>query len=93
MPFLGEVPLHMDIRAKSDAGRPIVATAPESLHAQIYREIAAKVWTEVERAKGTLTPPPVLDMLDNGRTLEGGVPRWPHVRSSSRDAACHEPVG
>lgn len=43
MPFLGEVPLHMDIRVKSDAGLPVVATDPEGSHAKIYREIAARV--------------------------------------------------
>ena len=74
VPFLGEIPLHIDIRVKSDTGRPIVATAPESLHAGIYREIAAKVWTEVERAKGTLTPPPVLDITDGGKTLKAAFP-------------------
>lgn len=74
VPFLGEIPLHIDIRTKSDTGKPIVATAPESIHAQIYRDIAAKVWTEVERAKGTLTPPPVLDVTDDGRTLRAAFP-------------------
>ena len=44
VPFLGEVPLHMDIRAKSDAGQPIVISDPDSTHAKVYREIAAKVW-------------------------------------------------
>ena len=29
MPFLGEVPLHMTIREKSDAGLPVVATEPD----------------------------------------------------------------
>ncbi len=43
VPFLGEVPLHMDIREKSDAGLPVVATEPDGPHAKIYRDIAAKV--------------------------------------------------
>ncbi len=43
VPFLGEVPLHMTIREKSDSGLPVVATEPDSEHAKIYREIAAKV--------------------------------------------------
>jgi len=43
VPFLGEVPLHMTIREKSDAGLPVVATEPDGPHAKIYREIAAKV--------------------------------------------------
>jgi ATP-binding protein involved in chromosome partitioning len=38
--FLGEVPLHMDIRATSDAGTPLVESEPESDHAAIYRAIA-----------------------------------------------------
>jgi ATP-binding protein involved in chromosome partitioning len=43
VPFLGEVPLDIVIREKSDAGLPVVATAPDSTHAQSYREIAARV--------------------------------------------------
>jgi ATP-binding protein involved in chromosome partitioning len=43
VPFLGEVPLDMDIREKSDAGLPVVATAPDGAHAKIYRDIAARV--------------------------------------------------
>jgi ATP-binding protein involved in chromosome partitioning len=43
VPFLGEVPLHMDIREKSDAGLPVVATEPDGAHAKIYRDMAAKV--------------------------------------------------
>jgi len=43
VPFLGEVPLDIVIREKSDAGLPVVATAPDSPNAQIYRDIAARV--------------------------------------------------
>jgi len=43
VPFLGEVPLHMIIREKSDAGLPVVATEPDGPHAKIYRGIAAKI--------------------------------------------------
>jgi ATP-binding protein involved in chromosome partitioning len=43
VPFLGEVPLHMQIREKSDAGLPVVATEPDGPHAMIYRTIAARV--------------------------------------------------
>jgi len=43
VPFLGEVPLHMAIREKSDAGTPVVATEPDGPHAKIYRDIAVKV--------------------------------------------------
>jgi ATP-binding protein involved in chromosome partitioning len=48
VPFLGEVPLHMAIREKSDAGLPVVATEPDGPHAKIYREIAAKVWDQIK---------------------------------------------
>jgi ATP-binding protein involved in chromosome partitioning len=37
------VPLHMDIREKSDSGQPLVATVPDGPHAQAYRDIAARV--------------------------------------------------
>jgi ATP-binding protein involved in chromosome partitioning len=43
VPFLGEVPLDIAIRENSDAGRPVVASAPDGPHAQAYRDIAARV--------------------------------------------------
>ena len=43
VPFLGGVPLHMDIRANSDAGTPVVASDPDGPHAAIYNKIAAQV--------------------------------------------------
>ena len=43
VPFLGEVPLDMEIREKSDSGLPVVATRPDGTNAQIYRDIAARV--------------------------------------------------
>ncbi|MCT4656288.1 MAG: iron-sulfur cluster carrier protein ApbC [Cohaesibacter sp.] len=50
VPFLGEVPLHMDIRERSDAGRPIVATNADSEHSKIYRAIAKMIAGEMEGA-------------------------------------------
>ena len=47
VPFLGEVPLHLDIRTTSDAGRPIVVSQPDSSHAQIYKNIAGRVWKQL----------------------------------------------
>src|SRR5271167_5192685 len=49
VPFLGEVPLHMEIREKSDAGLPVVATAPDGPHARTYRDIAGKVRESLAR--------------------------------------------
>ena len=43
VPFLGAVPLTMEVRETSDAGTPVVATAPDGPQAQVYREIAGKV--------------------------------------------------
>ena len=43
VPFLGEVPLDIVIREKSDSGSPVVATAPDSDHAKYYRDIAIRV--------------------------------------------------
>jgi ATP-binding protein involved in chromosome partitioning len=50
VPFLGEVPLHMDIREKSDAGLPVVATAPDGPLAAVYRDIAARVLGQIKGA-------------------------------------------
>jgi ATP-binding protein involved in chromosome partitioning len=44
VPFLGEVPLDMDVRLRSDRGEPVVATAPDAQHTAIYRDIARQVW-------------------------------------------------
>lgn len=43
VPFLGAVPLHMDIRETSDAGTPVVVQDPDGPHAAIYRAIGLKV--------------------------------------------------
>jgi len=43
VPFLGAIPLHMDIRRNSDLGTPIVVADPDSVHAEAYRAIALKV--------------------------------------------------
>ena len=55
VPFLGEVPLDIEVRLRSDSGEPIVATLPNSAHAAIYRSIAAQVWATVEG--GSLSRP------------------------------------
>jgi len=41
--FLGEIPLHMDIRHFSDEGTPVVVAEPDGVHAKIYKTIAMKV--------------------------------------------------
>jgi ATP-binding protein involved in chromosome partitioning len=46
--FLGEVPLHIDIRTTSDGGAPIVVSKPDSEHAKCYREIAKNVANKID---------------------------------------------
>jgi ATP-binding protein involved in chromosome partitioning len=62
VPFLGEVPLDLQIRLTSDSGKPIVVAEPDSPHARIYREIAAAAWAGVkrERAEGGRAPPKIV---------------------------------
>src|SRR6266478_6069238 len=50
VPFLGEIPLHMAIRATSDSGNPVVASEPDGPHAAIYRAIGAKVLDQLKGA-------------------------------------------
>jgi ATP-binding protein involved in chromosome partitioning len=50
VPFLGEVPLHLDIRTTSDSGHPIVVSQPDSPYAQIYKNIAGRVWKQLVSA-------------------------------------------
>jgi ATP-binding protein involved in chromosome partitioning len=60
VPFLGEVPLHMAIREKSDAGLPVVATEPDSPHAQIYRDIAVKVREQLKGVSAGRAAPKIV---------------------------------
>src|SRR5262252_6597741 len=60
VPFLGEVPLHMTIREKSDAGLPVVATEPDGPHAKAYCEIAARVGDQL-KSTGRAAPRIVIE--------------------------------
>jgi ATP-binding protein involved in chromosome partitioning len=48
VPFLGEIPLHMSIRATSDSGTPVVESEPDGPYAAIYRSIGAKVRDQLQ---------------------------------------------
>jgi ATP-binding protein involved in chromosome partitioning len=61
VPFLGEVPLHMEIRERSDAGLPVVTTVPDGPHARIYRDIAAKVRDQLAGRSGKAAPKIVIE--------------------------------
>jgi ATP-binding protein involved in chromosome partitioning len=43
VPFLGEIPLDMQIRENSDSGSPLAASEPNGIHAKTYRDIAAQI--------------------------------------------------
>jgi ATP-binding protein involved in chromosome partitioning len=62
VPFLGEVPLTLEIRETSDAGRPVVASDPKSPAAAAFREIAGRTFAELESAKGGARPAPQIVM-------------------------------
>jgi ATP-binding protein involved in chromosome partitioning len=61
VPFLGEVPLHTEIRERSDAGLPVVATVPDGPHAEIFRGIAARVRDQIAAGAGRAAPRIVIE--------------------------------
>jgi ATP-binding protein involved in chromosome partitioning len=62
VPFLGEVPLHLDIRTTSDSGHPIVVSKPDSPHAQVYKNIAGRVWKQLTSNQRGPRPAPRIVM-------------------------------
>ena len=51
-PFLGRVPLALDVRTTSDEGTPIVSSKPDSAEALRFREMA----TELSAGLGAVQP-------------------------------------
>jgi ATP-binding protein involved in chromosome partitioning len=62
VPFLGEVPLHLDIRTTGDSGHPIVVAQPDSAHAQVYKNIAGRVWKQLSAPQRGGRPAPKIVM-------------------------------
>src|SRR5471030_2322608 len=62
VPFLGEIPLHLDIRTTSDSGHPIVVAQPDSAHAQTYKNIAGRVWKQLSANQRGARPAPSIVM-------------------------------
>jgi len=62
VPFLGEVPLTMDVRETSDAGTPVVVSAPDGAQAAAYRAIATRVKERIdaEQAAATAATPAIV---------------------------------
>jgi ATP-binding protein involved in chromosome partitioning len=62
VPFLGALPLDPKIRRGGDAGRPIVVEKPDSVHAEIFRDMCVKL-AAVIKTEPTLqrTKPRIID--------------------------------
>ena len=58
VPFLGEIPLHMQIRETSDGGAPVVISDPGSLNSKLFLSIARKIWSTLEDGSANLRPAP-----------------------------------
>jgi ATP-binding protein involved in chromosome partitioning len=61
VPFLGEVPLALQIREQADSGRPTVAVAAQSEAGKVYLAIAAKVKAGLEGARVRAAPRIVME--------------------------------
>jgi ATP-binding protein involved in chromosome partitioning len=60
IPFLGEIPLDIQIRETSDDGRPIVATEPDGVHARHYTDIARSLWSAISSDTASKPAPRIL---------------------------------
>ncbi len=56
VPFLGEVPLQLQIREQADSGRPTAAVSPDSEAGKVYRAIADKVRAGLEGTRQRQAP-------------------------------------
>ena len=77
LPFLGAIPLHIEIRELSDSGKPVVATHPDGANARAFRDIAAAAWAGIDAAAKGKTAPPKLTVAPDASFLtvsfEGGT--------------------
>ncbi|MEW5423871.1 iron-sulfur cluster carrier protein ApbC [Amorphus sp. 3PC139-8] len=62
--FLGEIPLHMSIRERSDAGTPIVIAEPDSPQAQAFMAVADGVLEGLDQAQAAARPQPRIVVED-----------------------------
>ena len=60
VPFLGELPLDIEIRETSDQGTPIVMSNPDSAHAQTFSAIAKNISSRILNDEDTRTPPKIV---------------------------------
>ncbi len=60
VPFLGEIPLHIDIRSNSDGGTPITVSAPDSPHAKIYCTMAGQIIERIRVENDAAAKPQII---------------------------------
>jgi ATP-binding protein involved in chromosome partitioning len=60
IPYLGEIPLDMQLRQTSDDGRPIVAIEPDGVHAKRYIGMAREIWTTIVTGAAHRPPPRIV---------------------------------
>jgi len=58
--FLGEIPLHINIRTNSDDGTPIMETDPDGPLAAAYRQVAAGVAARIEEIQASSGGPNIV---------------------------------
>jgi ATP-binding protein involved in chromosome partitioning len=61
VPFLGEIPLDMEVRLRSDQGEPIVVSLPNSQHAALYRDVARQVWATLSSGSLSRAAPRIIN--------------------------------
>ncbi len=93
VPFLGAVPLDMEIRARSDLGEPITATEPGSVHAKTYREIAEQDVGGPEQRAGARHQAAPARLEPRRGYAHGHLRVRDDVRAFGGAVARHEPVG
>jgi ATP-binding protein involved in chromosome partitioning len=57
IPFLGRIPLDLEVRQGGDAGKPIVASRPSSLQAQAFEDVARRIAGQVSARSATTKLP------------------------------------
>jgi ATP-binding protein involved in chromosome partitioning len=60
VPFLGEVPLTMDVREMSDAGTPVVVSNPDGAQATTYRSVAERVLERLQAESQAAEAPAIV---------------------------------
>ncbi|WP_372862601.1 iron-sulfur cluster carrier protein ApbC [Spongiibacter sp.] len=65
VPMLGSLPLSLQIREQADCGQPVVASAPDSDAAQMYRQVALSMAAELARRNRGAAAAPTISISDD----------------------------